>query len=91
MSESDWRDRAMSAEAQHQTLRDQVERLKEKLRGLMETLGARERSDGTIDIDFEALVQLLPSDQALELRAVIDQQHRISGMPGEKPRITVSA
>ncbi len=81
----------MTAESQHQTLRDQMERLKEKVRGLMETFGARERSDGTIDINFEKLVERLPVDQALELRATIDQTHQVSGAAGEKPRVSVKA
>jgi hypothetical protein len=89
--ESFWMERAQSAEARFSTIQEQVERLKEKYRGLLETLGAREKSDGSIEIDFDALVQKLPPDQALELRAVIDQHHRISGAPGEKPRIRLSA
>ncbi len=89
--ESDWRDRAMTAESQHQTLRDQTERLREKVRGIMAAFGARERSDGTLDIDFEALVERLPIDQALELRSVIDQKHQVSGAAGEKPRVSVKA
>jgi hypothetical protein len=86
-----WIERAQSAEAALTTCREQTERLKEKLRDMMETLGAKERSDGTIDVDFEALVQRLPPEQALELRAVIDQHHKISGAAGEKPRMKISA
>ncbi len=91
MSESMWIERAQSAEASLTTCRDQTARLKEKYRAVMEALGARESSDGSIDIDFDALVKRLPIEQALELRTVIDQHHRISGAPGDKPRISIPA
>lgn len=88
--ESYWVDKAQSAEAKNSTYAEQVDRLKEKLRGMMETLCARERSDGTIDIDFDALVRKLSIEHALELRAAIDQHHRISGAGGEKPRVRLA-
>jgi hypothetical protein len=89
--ESYWIERAQSAEAALSTCRDNQDRVKEKLRGMMETLGAKERGNGTIDIDFVALVGRLSLEHALELRAAIDEAHRISGAPGEKPRIKVAA
>ncbi len=90
MSESMWIERAQSAEAALTTCRENIDKVKEKHRAVMHTLGARERSDGSIDIDFEALVERLPIDQALSLRKVIDERHRISGAPGEKPRISIT-
>lgn len=89
--ESHWIERAQSAEAKLTTSQQQIERVKEKLRSIMETLCAREKSDGTIDIDFGALVQKLSTEHALELRAAIDQHHGISGAAGEKPRIRVAS
>ncbi len=91
MDISEWIDRARSAEASLGTSQAQNDLLKEKVRAVTETLCARVKSDGSIDIDFDALVQKLPTEQALELRAAIDQHHRISGAAGEKPRIAVSA
>ena len=91
MDESHWIERAQSAEGRLSTLQEGLERLKGKYRGLLETLGAKERSDGTVDIDFEALVERLSAEHALELRAMIDERHRISGVAGEKPRISVPA
>ncbi len=91
MDEKQWIERAQSAEAKLKTCQDNIDRVKEKFRGMMDALGAKERGDGTIDIDFEALVEKLSPEHALELRAVIDRRHRISGAAGEKPRMTVSA
>jgi hypothetical protein len=89
--ESFWVERAQTAEAALTTCRDQTDRVKLKLRGMMEVLGARELSDGTIDIDFAKLAANLSPDHALELRAAIDEAHQISGGIGDKPRIVVSA
>jgi hypothetical protein len=86
-----WIERAQSAEAALATCREQQDRLKEQVRAVTGALCAKVKSDGTIDIDFDALVQHLPVEQALELRVAIDQHHRISGAVGEKPRVSVSA
>ena len=91
MSDDPWIERAQSAEARLVTCQQNIERVKEKYRGLLETLAAKERSDGTVVIDFEALAERLSLEHALELRAAIDAKHRIKGEPGSKPRITVSA
>ena len=90
MDESMWIERAQSAEASLTTCRAQSDLLKEKVRAVTEALCAKIKGDSTIDIDFDALVQKLPTEQALELRAAIDQHHRISGAAGEKPRIRVT-
>ena len=79
------------AEAKLGACREQIERVKQKLRDAMTNLCARERGDGSIDIDFGALAERLSVEHALELRAAIDARHRISGAPGAKPRIVVSA
>jgi len=70
-----WIDRAQSAEAREKTLRDQMEPMKNKLRDVKAALCAKERSDGSFAIDFKALVDKLPPDQARELRQVIDEKH----------------
>ncbi len=89
--ESMWIERAQSAEATNSTLREQNDRLKADVRDAMENLCALRRSDGVIDIDFEKLAQRLSTEHALELRALIDAHHRISGAPGEKPRVRMAA
>ncbi len=86
----EWIERAQNAEASLTTFRDNQDRVKQKLRDMMETLGAKERSDGSVDIDFAALADRLPLEQALELRAAIDERHKISGQAGEKPRVRVA-
>lgn len=91
MAEDFWIERAQSAEAKLGTCQDQIERLKEKYRNIVDTFAAKERSDGTIDIDFAKLAGLLSLEHALELRSALDETHRISGAPGEKPRVKVSA
>lgn len=89
--ESVWIERAQSAEAREKTLRDQIDPLKERVRSACETLGAKIRSDGSIDIDFDGFVTRLGAENALQVRAIIDEKYGIAGQPGEKPRIKVKA
>lgn len=84
-------ERAQSAEAKQATYAGQVARLKEKVRTVMAVFGAREKSDGSFDIDYAAFVQKLGAEGALEVRRVIDETYGISGAPGEKPRIKIKA
>lgn len=89
--ESYWVERAQSAEAKLQTVQEAAERMKERVRSVKDTLGARERSDGSFDIDFDKLVANLGVDNVLEIRRIIDEQYGISGNPGEKPRMKARA
>ena len=89
--ESYWIERAQSAEAKLATCQGSQDRLKEEARTVMETLCARKKGDGSFVIDFAALAARLPLDQALDLRAAIDEAHRITGAAGEKPRVKVAA
>lgn len=82
-----WIDKAQTAEAQIATMRDQVEPLREKCRHIKETFGARERSDGSFDIDYQAFVDNLGMEAALEVRKIIDETYNVSGAPGEKPKV----
>lgn len=91
MSESIWIDRAQSAEAKCETYRAQIDRLKEKVRTVCESLGAKERSDGSFLIDYEAFAERLGPEGALEVRAIIDEKYGITGAAGEKPRMKVKA
>lgn len=88
--ESVWIERAQSAEARIKTLEDQYRPMKERVQAFKANFGVKERSDGSIVVDFEKFVANLPLEQALELRAVIDEHHRISGAPGEKPKVRLS-
>ncbi|MCH7487765.1 MAG: hypothetical protein IIC04_12355 [Proteobacteria bacterium] len=89
--ESMWIDRANTAEAKLTTLQDQTSLLKEKVRSTREAVCAKEHSDGSFTIDFDALLKQLGAESCLELRASIDEEYRISGAAGEKPRIRVQA
>ncbi len=83
--------RAQSAEAKYNTLKENVEPLKIRVQKFKENFGVREKDDGSIDIDFEKMVDRLGPAACLELRAVIDDVHGISGAAGEKPKIRVPA
>jgi hypothetical protein len=68
-----------------------LDRLKEKLRGLLETFGARELSGGRIDIDYDKFLDRLGVEAWLELRRTGDDKFRVSGAAGAKPKIKVKA
>jgi len=89
--ESMWIERAQSAEAKLVALRQAYEPALDRVREFKANFGVRERSDGTIDIDFEKLVDRLGLQSAFELRALIDARYHISGAPGEKPRVRLPA
>jgi hypothetical protein len=86
-----WIDRAQSAEARLSTAQEQIDRLKETTRTVCETLGAKIKGDGSAVIDFDAFVQRLGPESALEVRRIIDEHYNISGAPGEKPKIKLKA
>jgi hypothetical protein len=85
--DSMWIERAQTAEAQLGTSQKGVERLKKKLRYVMDTFGAREQSDGSFDIDYAKFVELLGPEKSLEVREIIDETYRIRGAVGEKPEV----
>lgn len=87
--ESYWVDQAQTWQAKYTTLESQLAPLKEKARVIKEALCAQEKSDGSFDIDFEALVTRLGAEGALELRNTIDSVYSVSGEPGQKPRVKV--
>lgn len=88
MSEdSHWIERAQSAEARYNTLSEQMERVKEDAKVVLQLFAARKRQNGSYDINFDKLVDQLGLEKSMELRAVIDQRWRVSGAPGEKPHI----
>ena len=86
-----WIERAQSAEAKLETLKDATDRIKEDARKVLDTFAARKKRDGSYQIDFERFAEQIGMEGALELRQIIDQRYQISGAPGEKPRIKMSA
>lgn len=82
-----WMERAQSAEAKLTTMKESHEKAVEKVREFKTNFGVKERSDGSIDIDFDKFTQALGIEPAFELRAIIDETYQISGDPGEKPHI----
>ncbi len=86
-----WVNRAQSAEAKLAALKESIDPLLTRIKQFKENFGVRERSDGSIVIDFEKMVDRLGPAACLELRSVIDDKHGISGVAGEKPRMRVSA
>ncbi len=83
--------RAESAEAKLGTLKANIDSVVERVKNFKANFGVRERSDGSIDIDFEKMVDRLGPEACLELRSIIDNKYGISGAAGEKPRIRVRA
>jgi hypothetical protein len=84
-----WRDRAGTAEAKLGALESNIGAMKERIQSFKKNFGVREASNGEISIDFDKFVENLGMAQALELRKVIDEKYRISGAPGEKPKVKV--
>ena len=89
--ESYWVERAQSAEARFQTLKDSTDRMRDESRAVLDTFAARKKPDGSYQIDFERFVEQIGLEGAMELRQIIDQHYQVSGSPGEKPRIKMSA
>ncbi len=86
-----WVSRAQSAEAKLATLKESIDPVLTRIKQFKENFGVRERSDGSIIIDFEKMVDRLGPEACLELRSVIDSKYGISGAAGEKPRMRVGA
>lgn len=91
MSESEWIHRAQSAESRLNTLEESVKPMKEKIQRFKSDWGIREMPNGAYDIDFDKFADNLGTEQALVLRAIIDEKYQIRGNPGEKPRIRVGS
>lgn len=87
MDEAQWRERAQSAESRIETMRQAHESAVERIKVFKSNFGIKERSDGTIDIDFEKFVENLGVENSLLLRKVIDETYQISGEPGKKPHV----
>jgi hypothetical protein len=73
------------------TLRQAYEPALERVQEFKKNFGVRERSDGSIVVDYEKFAEAIGVDGALELRAIIDEKYKIRGAPGEKPRMRMAA
>jgi len=89
--ESFWIERAQSAEARLATLKESQGAAIERVKQFKTAFGVRERSDGTLSIDFAKFANAIGIEGALELRKVIDETYSISGEPGAKPKIRMTA
>jgi hypothetical protein len=74
-----WSERAKSAEAQLGTLKQQIEPTLERYRAFKANFGVKEKSDGSISIDFDKFVERLGAGGCAELRKVMDEK-----FPGKK-------
>ncbi len=82
-----WVNRAQSAEAKLATLKENLEPVLEKVKQFKANFGVREKSDGSIDIDFEKMVDRLGPEASLELKSVIDGKYTIRPRRHLKPQI----
>ncbi len=80
-----------AAQAKMETMKQAYEPAIERVKQFKANFGVREKSDGSIDIDFEKFVERLGIEGWLELRAIGDARHNVSGAPSEKPRVKVAA
>ena len=87
-----WRNRAESAEAKLNTLKEQIDPALERIRNFKRNYGFTESmADGTIKIKYDKFVLAIGIDGALELRAIIDETYMISGEAGDKPKVRIAA
>lgn len=76
-----------SLKAKLAAMKDNYEPAIDRIQQFKTNFGVRERSDGSIVINWDKFVPALGLEQALELRREIDEHYRISGEPGEKPKV----
>ena len=89
-TESEWIHRAQSAEARLGTQEAAAGEMKKKIQNFKASWGITEKSDGSWDMNFDKLADNLGMEQALVLRAIIDEKYGIHGAPGEKPKVRVA-
>lgn len=73
MADDFWIERAQTAEAKLNTLKQAYEPALERIRTFKANFGLRERDNGEIIIDYEKFVTNLGVENAMELRQVIDE------------------
>ena len=84
MNESDW-------EIKYRTLSQANRAVIDRIREFKSNVGARERSDGTIEIDYDKFLSHIGVEGWLELRRLGDEKFRVSGIVGEKPKVRVAS
>lgn len=89
--DSYWIGRAQSAEAKLQTLKEAYDPAIERIQQFKTNFGVKERSDGTLMVDFDRFAKAIGPESALELRRIIDELYGITGEAGQKPRMRVVA
>lgn len=89
--ESYWISEAQTAKAQLATLKDAYGPAIERVKEFKANFGVKERSDGSLVVDYDRFADAIGIEGALELRAVIDEKYNVSGEAGEKPKIKVKA
>ena len=79
MSESMWIERAQSAEAKLNTMKESLDKAVERVRSFKANFGVREKDNGEIVIDFKKMVERLGKDGAMDLRSVIEEVYSSHG------------
>ena len=68
-------DKVSSLQAQLAACKSQIEPVLERYQSFKANFGIKEKSNGTMTIDFEKMVARLGPEQSAVLRAVIDEKH----------------
>ena len=89
--ESMWIERAQSAEAKINTMKQAYEPALERVKQFKANFGVKERGNGELVIDYDKFVERLGMEGALELRKIIDEKYNISGEPGRKPHVRLAS
>lgn len=79
MDEAQWRERAQSCEARYSTLEQNVDRVKEDARYVLETFCAKKKSDGSFEIDWDGFIERIGEDQSIALIQIINEKYGSSG------------
>lgn len=91
VDEQFWINKAQTAEAKLATLKENFEPVLERVKKFKANFGIREKSDGSIDIDFEKMVERLGPEASLELKSVIDDKYVIRPRRHLNPQIHMNA
>ncbi len=83
--------RAETAEAKLGTLKANIDALKERVQQFKANFGIREKSDGSIDIDFDKMVDRLGLEASLELKSVIEGKYAVRRRRHLKPTVRMNA
>ena len=75
MDDGYWIDRAQTAEATLNTLRESLQPALDRVKAFKANFGVRERANGEIDIDFDKLIENLGQPASLALRTIIDERY----------------